>query len=226
MDNELLRYVNLSWLPSRYSDLSTDLVIVITETVGGKRDSYKLTEMFLSLKLWLQWVCSMRKPLHTGLLQWWCSFKAARVLMQLQSTSLLALQGCFPTRSPLLPGLIHALLISVNAVEAPFASCHTWTTLLLLDCLKHMTRHPNSTWFHSLLLLVHVWRYLHLIPLRSVTVKFQKLKLSISSQHSPSPLSPSALGVCGSYSHDVFPIWRLGKIKSRPPFPCRGRADR
>lgn len=53
MDNELLWCVNLSQLPSRYSDLNTDPVIVITETVGGERDRYELTEMFLSLKSWL-----------------------------------------------------------------------------------------------------------------------------------------------------------------------------
>lgn len=51
MDNQLSQYANLSWLPNRYSDLNTDLVIVITETVGGKRDSYELTEMLSWLEV-------------------------------------------------------------------------------------------------------------------------------------------------------------------------------
>lgn len=92
------------------------------------------------------------------------------------------------------PCLLHA---------TPGALCCFW-----IVC-KHKTGHPNSTWLHSLLLLAHAQRYLYLIPLRTVTMKFQRLKLSSSSQHSPSSLSLSALG-CVWF---LF-MWRISELET------------
>lgn len=203
---------------------------MITKTVGGKRDCYELIEMsFLSLQLWLRWVCSTNKSLHIGLLQCWCLLRAVRVLLQLQSTSPLALKSCFPKRSPLLSGLTHALLFFVNTGEAPFPSCYPWITLLLTDCLQahamlcqyHLPLFPVAACPCPEISTSHLPE-VHQYEIPKLKALEQLLTLSLIT----GTVAVLPQGVCGSYSHAIFPMWSLSKIKSRPRLPCRGRADR